>query len=100
MGTKAMSNGAYVDYCYMEDLADGLYHINVDDLDSIPFRVTSDSKILDSTVLIKYCVGNNLRRTDVLGILNSAPLYFSFRVPGGDMPNPININILTCKQFV
>ena len=25
MGTKAMSNGAYVDYCYMEDLADGLY---------------------------------------------------------------------------
>ncbi|GFI14063.1 hypothetical protein IMSAGC008_01613 [Muribaculaceae bacterium] len=99
MGTKAMSNGSYVDYCYMEDLADGLYHINVDDLDSIPFRVTSDSKILDSTVLIKYCVGNNLRRTDVLGILNSAPLYFSFRVPGGFVDDGVSFTVDN-EQFI
>lgn len=68
-------------------------------MDSIPFRVTSDSKILDSTVLIKYCVGNNLRRTDVLGILNSAPLYFSFRVPGGFVDDGVSFTVDN-EQFI
>lgn len=64
-------------------LIDGEYKVQIGDTECEPFLVTSDSDILERTVLFQYSMKDNKQRTDFAPWIAGVQHFFNLRLPGG-----------------
>jgi len=61
----------------------GFYSASFEGRRSTMFRVTSDTSVLEDTVLIQYSPADNRTRADVVAYIGTERQFFAFRIPGG-----------------
>lgn len=78
-----MNDGTKILFYVIRSLIDGEYKVQIGDAECEPFIVTSDSDILERTVLVQYSMKDNRQRTDVAAWIAGVQHFFNLRLPGG-----------------
>ena len=71
-------------FAVITGLSNGHYYITMNGIGkSEPFKVTNYEPELNQTTLIQYAMKDNKQRDDAVFLIDSMPIWFDFRVPGG-----------------
>ena len=70
-------------YHVITGLSEGCYSVEINGVESEPFRVTADKAELARTTLIQYSMKDNRRRQDGVFWISDVQYFFDWRVPGG-----------------
>ena len=83
VSTWEMNDSYTLYYCLLSGLAEGMYYVTVNGMESEPFSVTSDAFQLSRTTLIEYSMRDNRQRQDGVFVIDGSQQYFQWRAPGG-----------------
>lgn len=81
----SMNSTDKIYYKVITGLAEGIYYIDINGMQSEPFRITPDTGILDNTTLIQYSMKDNKQRQDAVFWISDTQFFFDWRAPGGFM---------------